>query len=163
MFNSLAQNGLTCYNFCWQNKDKRKPEFLGLLADLTFSCSAFLCTPVPVILSRIPPVLWGWHKEWKIMHWQKDTRKESPATSFKTYLKTWANRGFNRDWNDSKSHDQSLSLDQVSSVPLVRTRAKVSIDIMADQFALEHMPLLLLSILRQQEEMRMYFNIELSS
>ena len=49
------------------------------------------------------------------------------------------------DRNDSKSHDQSLSLDQVSSVPLMQTRAKVSIEIMADQFALEHMSLLLLS------------------
>jgi hypothetical protein len=56
--------------------------------------------------------------------------------------------------NDSKSHDQSLSLDHVSSVPLVQTRAKVSIEITADHFALEHMPLLLLSILRQQEETR---------
>jgi hypothetical protein len=56
--------------------------------------------------------------------------------------------------NDSKSHDKSRSFDHVSSIPLVQTRAKVSIEITADHFALEHMPLLLLSILRQQEETR---------
>ena len=33
------------------------------------------------------------------------------------------------DRNDSKSHDQSLSLDHVSVVPLIQARAKASIDI----------------------------------
>jgi hypothetical protein len=28
-----------------------------------------------------------WHKEWKIICWEKDKRKEKSATSFKTYLK----------------------------------------------------------------------------
>jgi hypothetical protein len=47
-------------------------------------------------------------------------------------------------------------LDQVLSVPLMQTRAKVIIKIMADQFALEHMWLSLLYTMRQQEETRMY-------
>jgi hypothetical protein len=59
------------------------------------------------------------------------------------------------DRNDSKSRDQSLSLDQVLSVPRMQTQAKVSIEIMADQFALEHMWLSLLYTMRQQEETRM--------
>jgi hypothetical protein len=106
---------------------------------------------------RLPAVLRGWCKGWKIIRRQEeDTRKEKPTTKFKTTYQTWASQWFNTDWNDSKSRDQSLSLDQVSSVPLMQTRAKVSIKIMADQFALEHMWLSLLYTMRQQEETRMY-------
>jgi hypothetical protein len=46
------------------------------------------------------------------------------------------------DRNDSTSPNQSLSLGHVSVVPLMQTRAKVSIGIMANQFVREHMPLL---------------------
>ena len=46
------------------------------------------------------------------------------------------------DRNDSTSPDQSLSLGHVSVVPLMQTRAKVSTEIMANQFVREHMPLL---------------------
>jgi hypothetical protein len=56
-----------------------------------------------------------------------------------------------------QSHTTSLSVWTIySSVPLMKTRAKVSIEITSDQFALEHMPLSLLSTMRQQEETRMY-------
>jgi hypothetical protein len=106
---------------------------------------------------RLPAVLRGWCKGWKIIRRQEgDTRKEKPTTKFKTTYQTWASQWFNTDRNDSKSRDQSLSLDQVLSVPLMQTRAKVSIEIMADQFALEHMWLSLLYTMRQQEETRMY-------
>ena len=54
------------------------------------------------------------------------------------------------DRNDSKSHDQSLSLDHVSVVPLVQTRAKARIEIIANQFAIEHMPLLLPFVSRRE-------------
>jgi hypothetical protein len=84
----------------------------------------------------------------------EDTRKEKPTTKFKTTYQTWASQWFNTDRNDSKSRDQSLSLDQVLSVPLMQTQAKVSVKIMADQFALEHMWLSLLYTMRQQEETR---------
>jgi hypothetical protein len=46
------------------------------------------------------------------------------------------------DRNDSMSPDHSLSLGHVLVVPLMQTGAKVSIEIMANQLVLEHMPLL---------------------
>jgi hypothetical protein len=49
------------------------------------------------------------------------------------------------DRNDSTSPNLSLSLGHVLVVPLMplmQTGAKVSIEIMANQFVLEHMPLL---------------------
>jgi hypothetical protein len=54
------------------------------------------------------------------------------------------------DRNDSTSPDQSLSLGHVLVVPLMQTRAKVSIEIMANQLVLEHMPLLQPSVSRRE-------------
>lgn len=60
-----------------------------------------------------------------------------------------------------QSHTTSLSVWTIySSVPLMKTRAKVSIEMTSDQFALEHMPLSLLSTMGQQEETRMYCKIK---
>jgi hypothetical protein len=132
----------------------------GALASYTNSGDSLLVFSWLSNNPRLPVVLRGWCKGWKIIRWQEeDTRKEKPTTKFKTTYQTWASQWFNTNRNDSKSRDQSLSLDQVLSVPLMQTRAKVSIEIMADQFALEHMWLSLLYTMRQQEETRMYCKI----
>lgn len=60
-----------------------------------------------------------------------------------------------------QSHTTRLSVWTIySSVPVMKTRAKGSIEITSDQFALEHMPLSLLSTMRQQQETRMYCKLE---
>jgi hypothetical protein len=92
-------------------------------SNLTFSCGAFasytnsgdslLVFFWVSINPRLPPVHRGWCEGWKIFRQQEDTRKEKPTTKFKTTYQTWATQWFNMDRNDSNSHDQSLSLDNI--------------------------------------------------
>jgi hypothetical protein len=108
------------------------------------------------------PVLQGWRKEWKIILWQKNTIKEKPATSFKTYLKLEQAKG-SIGIRMIQSHMTSVfSLDHALSVPLVQTQAKVSIEITAcwPICTWAHAPIATFYIEATRRDERIYCKIE---
>jgi hypothetical protein len=140
-----------------------------LLANLYFSCGALHRTPIPgdslhvfFWLSndpRLPPVLRGWCKGWKINRRPKGARKEKPHNHFKNQFilsKPRVQCGSERFTVTRPVSQFGSGNDRFT----LANRSKGKFRYMANHFVLEHVLLLILSILRQQEGTECFVKIE---
>jgi hypothetical protein len=72
---------------------------------------------------RLPLVLQGWCKLWKINRRQKEFKEENPTQK----NQTWASQEYNKSTRKNHWHTSSLWVwEHSSTVPLMQARAKVS-------------------------------------